>query len=75
MAFENGFASESKTIVTEDGYIVGLWRIPGLLNEPDAGSGGQMKKPVALFVHGIDADMNYFTANDGDVAPPYVLVH
>ena len=33
-----------------------------------------MKKPAVLMMHGIECDMNFFTVNDADVAPPYVLV-
>ena len=51
-----------------------MFRLPGKIGEPGAGSGGEMKKPVALFMHGIECDMNFFTVNDADVAPPYVLV-
>ena len=39
---ENGFASESYTVFTEDGYVSQLYRIPGKFGE--SGS----KKPVVL---------------------------
>ena len=51
-----------------------LYRLPGKVNEPGTTSGGLIKKPAVLFMHGIECDMNFFTINDADVAPPYVLV-
>ena len=51
-----------------------MYRLPGKIGEEGAGSGGQMKKPAVLFMHGIECDMNFFTVGDADVAPPYVLV-
>ena len=74
MAAENGYASEQYTIVTEDGYVSQLFRLPGKIGEAGAGTGGQMKKPAVLMMHGIECDMNFFTVNDAAVAPPYVLV-
>ena len=74
MAQEYGYASEQKTIVTKDGYVSQLYRLPGKLGEPGAGTGSQMKKPVVLLMHGLECDMNFWTANDANVTPAYVLV-
>ena len=40
---ENGFAFEEHTVVTEDGYILSQWRIPGQINET------AKDKPVVFF--------------------------
>ena len=74
MAAEYGYASEHVTIVTEDGYVSQLYRLPGKIDEAGAGTGTQMKKPVVLMMHGLECDMNFWTTNDANVAPPYVLV-
>ena len=68
MCNENGFSSESFTIVTEDGYISQMYRIPG-----KAGEDLSVKKPAVLMMHGLECDMNFWTANDGDLAPPFIL--
>ena len=60
--------------MTADGYVNQLYRLPGKIDEPGAGEGGQMKKPVVLMMHGLECDMNFWTVNDASVAPPYVLV-
>ena len=67
---ENGFASESVTVVTEDGYVSQLYRIPG-----KAGEASGTKKPVVLLMHGSECDMNFWTANDADLAPPFILAN
>ena len=58
MAAENGFASESFTVVTNDGYISQLYRIPGKAGDTSG------KKPAVLMMHGMECDMNFWTAND-----------
>ena len=67
MAAENGFASESYTVITEDGYVSELYRIPGKFGESTDG------KPAVLLMHGIECDMNFWTVNSADVAPPFIL--
>ena len=44
IANENGFRIEKHQVVTEDGYILGIWRIPGNLSENPTNS----KPPVLL---------------------------
>jgi len=33
IANENGFRIEKHQVITEDGYILGIWRIPGTFSE------------------------------------------
>ena len=65
---EYGFASESFTIVSEDGYVSQLYRIPGKASDDLT-----QPKPAVLMVAGIECDMNFWLANDATVAPPFVL--
>ncbi len=44
IANENGFRIEKHQVVTEDGYILGIWRIPGSFSENPTNS----KPPVLL---------------------------
>jgi len=67
MAFENGFAAEQYTVVTDDGYVSQLYRIPGKFGEKGNG------KPAVLMMHGMECDMNFWTVNDADKVPPYIL--
>ena len=66
--FENGFKAESHTVISDDGYVYEIYRIPGMLGEADT------KKPAVLLMHGLECDMNFWTPNDPSVAPPFVLV-
>ena len=71
LCFENGFTSEQYTVVTEDDYILSLYRIPGTfadLKEPQ-----DTAKPVVLFVHALDANMMEYVLNDADKANAFVL--
>ena len=65
---ENGYASQSFTVITEDGYVSQIYRIPGKAGE------GKTAKPVVLMMPGIECDMNFWTANLASIAPPFVLV-
>ena len=64
---ENGFASESYTVITEDGYVSQLYRIPGKVGDTSA------KKPAVLLQHGLECDMNFWTPNEPSVTPAFVL--
>ena len=44
---ENGFGTESYTLVTPDDYVLSLYRIPGTFSEMQQG----VKKPAVLMMH------------------------
>ena len=69
--FENGFASMSYTVFTEDNYVLSLFRIPGTLLEMQEGI--QKQKPVVLFMPALDTDMMEYVINDVDRANAYIL--
>lgn len=64
---ENGYASESYTVVTEDGYVSQLYRIPGKAGETGA------QKPAVLMMHGMECDMNFWMSNHPENVPPFIL--
>ena len=69
LANENGFTVESHQVLTDDGYILSLYRIPGTLKEPTLNHG----KPPVLLVHALDCDMIQWVVNTPDQAPAFVL--
>ena len=66
MADEYGFKSEEHEVITDDGYILKVLRIPGLKND------NSINKPPVFMQHGIFANGECFTINHPDVAPAYV---
>ena len=68
IANENGFRVEKHQVVTQDGYILGIWRIPGSISETSS----EIKPPV-LLQHGLESDMMQWVFNSADVAPAFVL--
>ena len=64
---ENGFATESYTVVTADGYVSQMYRIPGKVGDNNT------KKPAVLLQHGLECDMNFWIPNDPSVTPAFVL--
>jgi hypothetical protein len=50
---ENGFKYEEYNVTTSDGYILGLYRIPGTINEINL----ETPKPAVLVLHALEMDM------------------
>lgn len=65
---ENGFDFETHQVTTEDGYILSVFRIPGMVNEETANS----PKPPILMQHGILDSAYCWIVNYADVAPAFV---
>jgi len=61
---------ESTSIVTDDGYVLTLGRIPRKFEEDEG-----VKKPVVLFMHAQDCDMMEYVAHRPEVAPAFVLAN
>ena len=66
---ENGFGTESYTLVTPDDYILSLYRIPGTFSEMQQ----QVKKPAVLMMHAQDCDMMEWVWNDSERANAFIL--
>lgn len=65
---ENGFSFEVHEVTTDDGYILKIFRIPGLANEQSANG-----KKVVFFQHGILDSADCWVAHRADVAPAFVM--
>jgi lysosomal acid lipase/cholesteryl ester hydrolase len=65
---KNGFDWEQHWVTTSDGYILELWRIPGLKGD------NQTKKEAVLLQHCLDCDMMVWVVNDPQDAPAFTLV-
>ena len=69
-----GFRFEEHSVVTEDGYVLAVYRIPGLLSEEkdifetDIFS----HKPAVLFQHGIMDSAYAWVMHYSDLAPAFV---
>lgn len=61
---------ESYDVVTKDGYVLKLYRIPGALSEAN---GIANNKPAVFLQHGLGADMMQWVFNDADKAQAFVL--
>lgn len=72
IANENGFRVEVYQIVTEDGYILETYRIPGKLSERDYSN---KAKPSILLQHALVTDMMTFIMNEASVAPAFFLAN
>ena len=68
ICIENKFSIEEYTVVTDDGYVLGLHRIPGILGDK------QTKKPAVLLQHGMDSDAFQWVINSPEKAPAFDLV-
>ena len=66
---ENGFKSEQHSVTTQDGYILTLFRIPGLLNET---SNIPPKQPL-LMHHGLIDSSDTWVVNTPSLAPGFVM--
>jgi len=55
--------------VTKDGYILGIYRLPGMLGEAPTN-----QRPPVLLQHGLESDMMQWVYNLPEIAPAFVLV-
>lgn len=70
MANENGFLANSHQVVTQDGYVLSLWRISGdkaYLDEPKG------TRPPVLMVNALEVDMMEWVVARPEVAHAFVL--
>jgi len=65
---ENGFQFETHQVTTDDGYILNVFRIPGLVTEEQS----NVTKPPILMQHGILDSANCWIVNYPEVAPAFV---
>jgi lysosomal acid lipase/cholesteryl ester hydrolase len=70
IANEHGFRCEKYQVVTKDGYILDLTRVPGKFNET-----GKEKKEPLLLVHGLQGDMMEWVYNEANKAPMFILAN
>jgi pimeloyl-ACP methyl ester carboxylesterase len=66
---ENGFALEEYEVTTEDGYILTLFRIPGLIHEDHKNA----KKPAILLQHGLGGDAVQWVINTLENSAAFIL--
>ena len=64
---ERGYATEEHTVITQDGYILNLKRIPGQLGDLETNPG-----PPVLLVHGLIDSSDLWVANDNN-SPAFIL--
>ena len=64
---ENGFAVEQHSVTTTDGYVLGIFRIPG-----DIGEEANTGKPVIIFQHGLLDSSDSWIMNTAENAPAFV---
>ena len=67
IAAENGFATESYTVTTSDGYALSLYRIPGTFTD------SKTRKPAVLLMHAQDCDMMQWVWSDSQDAIAFIL--
>ena len=63
---------EEYNVVTDDGYVLGLYRIPGVKGQSQDEQGVRGRPPV-LLMHGLWFDMMAWVVNGNQSAPAYVL--
>ena len=73
LCMKNGYMTEQYQVITEDDYILSLYRIPGKFTE--ARDKRNSPKPAVLFVHALDANMMEYVLNDADKANAFILVN
>ena len=70
ICLQNGLKSEMTTLVTSDGHILNVRRIPGKFTDDPT-----VQKPVVLFMHCLDCDHMEYVSHQPDKAPALVLAN
>jgi len=63
---ENGFLYQEHQMITEDGYVLQVMRIPGIKGKP------LDSRPPVFFQHGILAGADTWVVHNNEVAPAFV---
>ena len=69
ICIKNGFQVEVHPVTTQDGYILNVFRIPGLATNQQQSN---TVKPPIFMQHGILDSANCWIINHADVAPAFV---
>eukprot|EP00411_Alexandrium_monilatum_P123993 CAMPEP_0175638258 /NCGR_PEP_ID=MMETSP0097-20121207/3132_1 /TAXON_ID=311494 /ORGANISM="Alexandrium monilatum, Strain CCMP3105" /LENGTH=387 /DNA_ID=CAMNT_0016943957 /DNA_START=11 /DNA_END=1170 /DNA_ORIENTATION=+ len=76
LVLRRGYPIERHRIVTEDGYVLGTYRIPhGRFKEdrPEKTAHGRRRRPVVLLQHGLQDSSLAFVANFHDQSLAFIL--
>lgn len=69
----HGYPVETYTVVTEDGYILQLFRIPHGISNPETSDYFQFNKTVALLLPGMESSADDFVIGGPDQSLAFVL--
>ena len=78
VCLENGYSIEKYTVVTDDDYILSLYRIPGTFKETAEAkkqSKNASPKPAVLMMHGLDSNHMQWVMNDAEKANAFILAN
>ncbi len=75
MVVDNGYLFEEHKVTTDDGYVIKMFRIPGVNSTSTGSSSSSSIGPPVIMWHGVSDSSDTFFMNSADKTPGFIMAN